>query len=277
MTQAIFRETVRTTCTFILLLAAGLSGTTQAAEANLSRPVGELYEVALQMDAAVLDLNMLIGEEQSKAYSDRMVETLKKLETAMTASSASMAASGVSGQNSSEIAASVAAFVKIARINRNVALQTGAPENALVDEMMQHRKAARKVLDQVYIDLEKRAGFTGSPLSEARALALSLAQMAALYVESASAAYVTNRSLDSQDMTIDQRAVNFSKRLAGLLAKAKGDEATKLGRSIQSKWKFIEHSMLNYQEKTVPFLVDRYAQLIVADLVTLARTLDRKE
>jgi hypothetical protein len=154
-------------------------------------------------------------------------------------------------------------------------MQTGAPENAVVDEMMQHRKEARKILDQVYLDLEKRAGLTGSALSEARALALMLEQMSALYVENASAAYVSNRSQDSQDMTIDQMANGFSKRLTALLAKAQDKEAAKLVRGIQSKWKFIERSMLNYQENSVPFLVDRYTQVIVADLVTLAGSLDK--
>jgi len=260
----------------LVAVLLGLPVAGAGADTNLSRPVGELYEVALYMDAAVLDLNMLLGEEQSKAYSDRMDGTLKKLETAITASSASLPNNGVSGANTSELASNVNAFIKLARINRSATLSTGAPENAVVDEMMQRRRDARKVLDRIYVDLEKRAGFTGSALSEARALALLLEQMAATYVESASAAYV-NPTQDSQDATIDQMAKGFSTRLAGLLGRAKGEEATKLGRSIQSKWKFIEHSMLNYQEKTVPFLVDRYAQAIVADLVTLARALDKKE
>ena len=34
--------------------------------------------------------------------------------------------------------------------------------------------------------------------------------------------------------------------------------------------------MLNYQEKTVPFLVDRYTQAIVADLLKLAQVLDKQ-
>ncbi len=33
--------------------------------------------------------------------------------------------------------------------------------------------------------------------------------------------------------------------------------------------------MLNYQENSVPFLVDRYTQGIVADLMTLAGLLDK--
>lgn len=247
-----------------------------AAQTAFHQPLGELYDVALQMDAAVLDLNMLLGEEQSKVYSQRMDTTLGKLAAAQKASATSLANSGVSGHNTADLASHVAEFIKLARQNRAAVMQSGAPENAVVDEMMQHRKEARKILDQLYLDLEKRAGLTGSALSEARALALMLEQMSALYVENASAAYVSNRSQDSQDMTIDQMAASFSKRLSQLLAKAQDKDAAKLVRSIQSKWKFIERSMLNYQENSVPFLVDRYTQGIVADLMTLAGMLDSK-
>lgn len=258
-----------------MCLALAMPMPALAAEANLSRPLGELYDIALLMDAAVLDLNMLLGEEQSKSYSERLDSTLKRLETALTASTASLSANGVSGQSTSTMATEVNAFIRTARANRAMIMKTGAPENAVVDEMMEHRDSARQIVDPVYADLEKRAGLAGSPLSEARALALLLEQMAAIYVENASAAYVSNRSQDSGDMTIDQMARNFSTRLNQMVARAKGEEPAKLGRSIQSKWKFIERSMLNYQERTVPFLVDRYAQAIVADLVTLAKTLDK--
>lgn len=271
---AAYRLALAAAFSLICLLAA--TSPARAADTNLGRPTGELFEVALLMDSAVLDLNMLIGEEQSAIYRERMDATLQKLETALKASTASLGAAGVSGQNIDGISRQVAGFVRLARENRKTLLASGAPENAVVDEMMQHRKDARKILDAVYDDLEKRAGLSGSALSESRELAMLLSTMASTYVENASAAYVANRSQDSQEKTIDQLAKNFSGRLTELLARARGDEATKLGRSLQSKWKFIERSMLNYQEKTVPFLVDRYTQAIVADLLKLAQVLDKQ-
>lgn len=254
-----------------LLLA--LPTVTTAADKAAGRPLGELYEVARLMDATVLDLNMLLGEEQSPVYKARLDETLKRLDTAQKASSQSLGEIGIAAESGKQITTNVNAFIRLARENGSATMKTGAPENAVVDEMMQHRKAARDTLDKVYQDLETRAALTGSPLSEARALALLLQQMSAVYVENASAAYVSNRSQDSRDKTIDQMAKEFSRGLDGLLGKAKGDEASKLVRGIQSKWKFIERSMLNYQESTVPFLVDRYTQAIVADLMKLAQVL----
>lgn len=258
----------------VLLLALVLAPFhLHAADNAAGKPLGELYAVAQLMDAAVLDLNMLLGEQQSPAYKVRLDETLKKLDAAMRASVASLGTAGIPAQTANALADNVAAFSRLARLNRDNIMKNGFPENAMVDEMMQRRQAARTQLDPVYADLEKRAGLTGSPLSEARALALQLQQMSALYVENASAAYVSNRSQDSTDVTIDQLAMAFAGRLAKLESRAKGEEALKRLQAIKSKWKFIERSMMNYQENTVPFLVDRYTQAIVVDLIALAETL----
>lgn len=239
--------------------------------------LGKLYDVARLTDATVLDLNMLLGEEKSPAYKQRLDETLKNLEAAQKASAAALASSGIRPAESAALAGSVAAFIKLAHANRDTTLKTGTPEGAVIDEMMLQRKEARKSLDPIYADLEKAAGVAGSPLSEARALALLLQQMSALYVESASSAGgVSYRTQDADEATIDALARNFDARVTKMLAKAKGDEAGKRVRSIEAKWRFIQKSMLNYREKTVPFLVDRYTQAIVADLMALAAVLEKK-
>lgn len=246
-----------------------------AADAGASKTLGELYTVALLMDGAVLDLNMLLGEDQGPAYKARLNATIENLESAQKTSSASLGTAGINAKTAADIENNVVAFIRLLRQNRDTTLKSGSPEGAVVDEMMQRRKDARKALDPVYADLEKKAGLSGSPLSEARDLALLLQQMAALYVESASAAGgVSQRTHDESDATIDSLARSFSTRLATLGTRAKGEESTKLMHGIESKWRFIEKSMINYHEKTVPFLVDRYTQAIVTDLVKLAEALE---
>lgn len=262
-----------------LLLLLGLPGITMAAgngSAAAARSVGELHELARLLDAAVLDLNMMLGEEDGAANPARLEGTLKRLDEARAGLPASLAESGTPSDAGAAIATETADFTRLVRENLKAVLQTGAPENAVIDEMMQHRNSARAAIDGVYIELERQAGLAGSPLSEARALALLLGQMSSLYVENASSAYVSNRSQDSSSQTIDQMAGDFSKRLANLLTKARGEEATKRVRGIQTKWHFIEHSMIHYQEKTVPYLVDRYTGVIVSDLMDLARLLGKQ-
>lgn len=264
------------TALFLVLVALCIPGPSAAADAGAARTLAELYNVALLMDSAVLDLNMLLGEDQSPAYKTRLDSTIKKLDEAQKTSAASLASAGVSAQSAGDIETNVADFMKALQENRKTTLASGSPEGAVVDEMMQSRKAARKTLDAVYRDLEKRAGFTGSPLSEARDLALLLQQMSALYVESAAASSgVSSRSQDESDATVDALARDFSARLGKLAVKARGEESAKLVHGIESKWRFIEKSMLNYHEKTVPFLVDRYTQSIVTDLVKLAEALEK--
>lgn len=259
-----------------LLLALVTTAPAFAADASAAKTLGTLYNVARQMDAAVLDLNMLLGEDQSPAYKARLDATLKSLEDAQKATAAALGGSGTSAQAADGIASNVTAFIKLMQDNRKTTLASGSPEGAVVDEMMQRRKEARKAIDTVYRELEKKAGLNDSPLSESRALALVLQQMAALYVETAAAAGgVSYRTQDESEATIDSLARSFSARLGKLAAKAKGEESAKLVGGIESKWRFIEKSMLNYRERTVPFLVDRYTQAIVTDLLKLADALER--
>ena len=258
----------------VLLLT--VTGAAMAADATAGKTLGVLYNVARQMDAAILDLNMLLGEDQSPAYKTRLDATLKNLEEAQKAAAAALGSAGTSAEAADAISDNVSEFIKLMRENRKTTLATGMPEGAVVDQMMLHRKDARKALDTVYRDMEKKAGLADSPLSEARALALVLQQMSALYVEPAAAAGgVSYRTPDESEATIDSLARSFSARLGKLVAKARGEESAKLVSGIESKWRFIEKSMLNYRERTVPFLVDRYTQAIVTDLLKLADALER--
>lgn len=271
----LLRQT-RSACRILLLLVlAAAAGGAQAA--GEKETLGLLYRVALLMDATVLDLNMLLGEEQDPAYITRLDGTLAKLAAAQEASTKALGSSGVAAADVQAIAAGVSGFLRSARANRDTLVDVGSPEGAVVDEMMLKRKETRKTLDVVYGDLEKRAGLSGSPLSEARALALLLQQVSALYVETASSAGgVSYRTLDSNEATIDTLARRFGKQLEVLLAKARDDESKARVRSISTKWRFIERSLLNYRENMVPYLVDRYTQVIVSDLMALAEMLEKK-
>ncbi|MFZ5722732.1 MAG: hypothetical protein ACOY33_03630 [Pseudomonadota bacterium] len=272
------RILTRLRVTALLLILAALPGVAPAAaDARAGQTLSELYDVALLMDAAVLDFNMLLGEDQSPVYKARLDKTLQNLQDAQKTSAGSLGTAGIDSQTARTIDTRVNAFLKALRENRNTTLSNGAPEGALVDEMMRHRKEARLAIDTVYRTLEKQAGLKAdSPLSEARARALMLQQMAALYVESTAAAGgVSYRSHDASEATVDALARDFTSRLSVLASKARGKESSEIVRGIQSKWRFIEKSMLNYHENVVPYLVDRYTQTIVTDLVKLADALER--
>lgn len=260
----------------LVLLVAGLAPAgAAAADAAATSALTSLYQLARLMDAAVIDFNMLLGEEQSPAYKVRLDATIKDLELARKTAATALGEAAIPAASISALGNQADAFLRLLRDNRRTTLATGAPEGAVVDEMMLQRRETRKAIDAIYVGLEKRAGLSGSALSEARSLALLLQQMAALYIETAASAGGVAYRSQEEEASIDMLARNFSDRLAKLAARAKGKESTQLLHGIESKWRFIEKSMLNYRERTVPFLVDRYTQAIVTDLVTLAEALER--
>lgn len=256
-------------CLMAACLAAPFSQATSEQDA-----LAELYRIARLMDGAVLDLNMLLGEEQSPTYKTRMDETLRQLDQQVANAKETLGSGGIAAETVQAITDPLKSYAALARSNRDGTLRNGYPEGAVIDEMMLKRRQARAAIDPVYRDLEKKAGLAGSPLSEARALALILQNMSALYVETAaSAGGVSYRTQDSSEESIDSLARKFDKRLGELASKARDKESIERVRSIQTKWRFIEKSMLNYREKTVPYLVDRYTQIIVSDLISLADAL----
>lgn len=255
---------------FLCLLAALLTAPVARAAAEHDA-LAELYRIARLMDAANLDLNMLLGEEQAPTYKVRIDETLRQLDQESSRINETLGSGIIPAETLRTITDLLKSYTSLARANRDSTIRNGYPEGAVLDEMMLKRRQARAAIDPVYRDLEKKAGLAGSPLSEARALALILQNMSALYVETAaSAGGVSYRSQDSSEEAIDSLARKFDKRLGELASKARDKEAVERVRSIQTKWRFIEKSMLNYREKTVPYLVDRYTQLIVSDLMSLA-------
>ncbi len=262
--------------TTLLLPLLLLSSPAPAAanSATVSGALTNLSEVARLIDAAVLDFNMLMGEDQNPIYRVRLDGTVKSLEDANRNATAALTAAGTSSNSVGIMNKGVNDFLGLMRDNRRSLVSTGAPEGAVVDAMMQSRKATRKVATELYASLEKQAGLTGSPTSEARALALQLQQMSALYIETVAAAGgVAYRSQDDSDATVDALARSFEQRLSKLKGQAKSAESARIIGDIQTKWRFIEKSMLNYHEHTVPFLVDRYTQMIVADLLKLAESM----
>lgn len=74
---------------------------------------------------------------------------------------------------------------------------------------------------------------------------------------------------------IEKSTLELDRRLDALRGRIKaGGDAAVAMRMAASKWKFIRNSLLNYNEKSVPFIVDRYAEDIGRSLSSIVDTLE---
>lgn len=72
---------------------------------------------------------------------------------------------------------------------------------------------------------------------------------------------------------VGEATKNLDKQMQALLRELKNDPAMA---NVNSKWNFIRKSLANYNEKTVPFITDRYTSQINEGLQQIAASLDKK-
>lgn len=99
-----------------------------------------------------------------------------------------------------------------------------------------------------------------------RALEFLLQQLATRYI----AYNVGANTLGGDGQAIDQLARQFDSGLTRLAPAAnQAAESQRLLGEIQSKWRYIEPSLRNYQSSAIPSLVNRYSARIIEDIARL--------
>lgn len=76
---------------------------------------------------------------------------------------------------------------------------------------------------------------------------------------------------DGEKQPLDKLSEQFASNLSSMQNDAKNTADTaKSLRAIQMKWRYIESSLKNYNEDSVPFVIDKYARSITKSLEQLA-------
>ena len=105
------------------------------------------------------------------------------------------------------------------------------------------------------------------PLTErSRELGLLMQTIAVNYA-SRSASVGASFLGGGDERAIDELAVDFNKRLQELKASPRNTAEIKASlQSVQTKWNYIEKSLKNYNENSVPFLISKYSEQIISGL-----------
>lgn len=151
----------------------------------------------------------------------------------------------------------------------------GAPENEVQSVMIQGELDLQTSLERALKNTVEATKYKLNPqVDRARRLAVMLQYANARYLERTTSAYSVSRD-DSNEPTIDELARRFGKELEELRkgTAARPDVAPMLA-TVVTKWRFIEGSLLNYNDKTVPFTVNRHARSIQTLLGEIADKLE---
>lgn len=223
------------------------------------------------LDKANMDYQMFKSENSNPRYGDMLEDDLDELAEHQDAFRDALAEAG-HGEEVKAIDKHIDRYVKLLRGNFRAIAGGGYEAPALVDEMMSNKLEAQRLISTLYATLAE--GSEMDPRArEYQELSYIMQRMAAHYVENAASfAGIAFRD-QSDERTIDQLAQEFSSRLGKLDDKGLPAGTQSLINDVRRKWSFIEQSMMNYMQNQVAFLVYRYSNTIVDNLLSASRQL----
>ncbi|MFC3153560.1 hypothetical protein ACFOEK_21150 [Litoribrevibacter euphylliae] len=155
--------------------------------------------------------------------------------------------------------------------NKNEIATEGFTSRYAITDLHEARFSLLTTLNKV-IEKEKEVSGSSKKYDLYKAATL-LQQMTSDYVRRSVSTGGAGLYIEGQENmdAPDVLAQKFSDQLKAISQAHKGNkELSSMIRSIDRKWRFIEPSFKNYNEKTVPFLVTKYCDIIVTTLSDVA-------
>jgi hypothetical protein len=211
---------------------------------------------------------MYSGLDADTKYGKKIIDNLTDFEKLLTDTRQLPAADDVS-DSLTAIDKSWEKFNKLIRINYKDMETQGFPNIRLVDEMGKVNSELLKTLSQAYLDAKTSTGITPPEIVEtARTLSMTMEEITSQYAARGTS-NLGQVFMGSYERTLEQMAEAFRNDLVSLKKQANKDNSQRILRAIDSKWNFMERSIKNYNENTVPFLVASYSERIIVNLEEL--------
>lgn len=142
-----------------------------------------------------------------------------------------------------------------------------------VADLASHNQQLMALSAELYTRIQQESGQNVSPLTQlSREQSLLMQSIAVDYASrsaSVGGSFISSGGENSK--SIDEQASEFVQVMDKLEQAPQNTAAThqSLG-AIRTKWRYIEKSLKNYNEKSVPFLVNKYSDRIIEGLETLS-------
>jgi hypothetical protein len=140
-----------------------------------------------------------------------------------------------------------------------------------VADLAENNQRIMAVSQQLYQTIQQESGFSVPPLTQKSREQSLLMQSIALDYASRSASVGASFFGGGEERAIDELAGEFASKLDNLSnAEQNTPEIRAALNAIGTKWRYIEKSLRNYNENTVPFLISKYSDSIIDGLEGVA-------
>ncbi|XLY89735.1 hypothetical protein ACK8QS_07870 [Ectopseudomonas mendocina] len=140
-----------------------------------------------------------------------------------------------------------------------------------VADLADNNQRLMAISQELYQKIQQESGFSVPPLTQKSREQSLLMQNIALDYASRSASVGTSFFGGGEERAIDELVGEFASQLDNLSAAQQNTpQITAALGSIETKWRYIEKSLRNYNENTVPFLISKYSDSIIEGLEGVA-------
>jgi hypothetical protein len=256
---------MKTLLEFRNLLIIALSVFSLQAFATPQELLSNVHKLRLLSTESITNFYMYSGLDADSKYGKKIIRNLTAFEKILAKTHTLPASDGIT-DSLNEVDASWNEFNKLIRLNYNDMETQGFPNVRLVDEMGKNHATLLKSLSKAYDDAQVSTG-TKPPLvvETARTLAVTMEEITSQYAARGTS-NLGQVFMGSYERSLDQMAVAFRTDLASLKEQIDPNDSQNILRAIDSKWNFMERSIKNYNENTVPFLVTSYSERIIMNL-----------
>jgi hypothetical protein len=247
----------------LLLIALALF-TTQAF-ATPQKLLNNVHQLRLLSTESLTNFDMYSGLDADSKYGKKIINNLAEFEKALEATRSLPASDGIL-DSMDKVSSSWNEFNALILTNYNDMEKQGFPNVRLVDEMGKSNAVLLKNLSKAYQDAQVSTG-TKLPVvvETARVLSITMGEITSQYAARGTS-NLGQVFMGSYERSLDQMADAFRIDLVTLKEQVNPKDSQRILRAIDSKWNFMERSIKNYNENTVPFLVTSYSERIIMNL-----------
>lgn len=241
----------------------------QAAQHAITTSLDALFLLRLQTQSSIGDFYMLNGQEQDQRYARQAEanlilaqENLAKLPAPSTPEAQSLHI---------QLKQDFSTYSTELRRLISVLKEQGYTDLQPIADLATLNSTILKTSADLESQIQKDNQYTLPKLTQlAREQSLLIQGIAADYAArsgSVGASFIA----DGEKQPLDKLSEQFANTLLAMQKDPTNTSETKKSlRAIQTKWRYIEGSLKNYNEDSVPFVIDKYARSITKNLEQLA-------
>lgn len=222
----------------------------------------DLHNMRLISTNVVANFYMFTGLDADNKYDRLMQQGIHRFAVSMEAAKAVSSTDDIARELDG-IEQDWIQLEKLVMSNRNEMMTKGFPDVRMADDMGRINQAMINKISALYNRLAEEAKRKNSVLIEdIHELALLMQEITAQYAARGTS-NLGQVFVGNSERSLEQMAVDFKDGIDKLDTKLNKSKTANIMADIRKKWQFMERSVRNYNENTVPFLVVSYNDRII--------------